>query len=126
MALLAPFSNVPDSQDIYIYRGARFELLIVVPFDVTNCTAAAQLRRYRLGPVVDDFSIEVVSATALSSTLRVVMASADTAALKCGELPHHSASRYWWDVRIQGPSPSVEAKYVRQGEAFVCAQVTRP
>lgn len=126
MAILAPFSNVPDSQDIYIYRGARFELIVDLDFDVTNYALSAQLRRYRLGPLVGAFAVEVVSAGTGASRIRVLMPSSDTAALKCGEFPYHSASRYWWDVRAVGPTPSVDARYERQGEAFVCAQVTRP
>jgi hypothetical protein len=125
MAILAPYSNVPDSQDILLYRGARFELLIDLDFDVTGYAMAAQLRRFRLGPKVADFVVEVVSASVGASVIRVLMATAETASLKCGEFPHHSASRYWWDVRVAGPSPSAEARYERQGEASVCAQVTR-
>ena len=124
MPILAPFSNVPDSQDIYIYRGARFELPIDLAFSIADCTITAQLRRYRLGPLVLAFTVTVV--TAADGTFRVSLTAEQTATLKCGEFPHHSASRYWWDVRVEGPSPSVEAVYVRQGEAFVCAQVTRP
>lgn len=129
MAALPPVGNVPRRQDIQIYQGADF----VYPFtitdedddalDITGYTIAASLRRHRLGPLVVSFTITIENA--LVGNGYASLSAAQTALLKCGELPTSPASLYWWDIRAQSPSPTVLAAYARHGEASVWANVTR-
>ncbi len=127
MAILEPVGNVPDSQDINIYRGSKFSYPFTAttaadaPLDLSGHTITAHLRRYRLGPLVVAFTVVVESAE--DGELTISLSAAQTAALKCGEFPTHSASRYWWDLKVDPPSG--DTFFLIQGEAFVWAQATR-
>lgn len=126
MARLPPIGNVPTRQDLELYRGATFLLPFTatnssdVVLDITDYTIAARIRRYHMGPLVAEF--DVVIEDAVSGLFYIEMTAADTALIKCGELPTDSASRYWWDLRVQGPGPAPFAGFIRYGEVFVHAQ----
>ncbi len=130
MATLAKVGNVPDYQDIEIYRGADFTLPFALvnasgtPVNISGFTITAQIRRQHMGAVVDSFSVVIESAS--QGHFYIALSASQTAALKCGEQPRDSASRYWWDVRVLNPSPAPVVGYARHGEAFVYAGTTRP
>lgn len=128
MSALPTLSNVPQRQDIEIYRGGT----LMIPFAVkvgsvtgparpiTGYTIAAHLRRFRLGASYTAFSVTIEDAA--QGLFYISLSAAQTYALKCGELPTESASKYWWDVRILDTSNLTA--FMRHGEATVFAQAT--
>jgi hypothetical protein len=124
---LAAISNVPEYQELKIYRGSEFikpfalEWSDGTPRDITGYGIELQIRRTPSGPLVASF--EAVVEDAANGEFFVRLSSAASALIPCGAFPFVGASRYCWDLRLTREDGEYEV--FLYGDAYVYGQVTR-